>query len=136
MPKFSETGEDIVMCQVCYQETLGYKVTWRPDITESEIAGNVCDSCLKNGPPVTPPHFESVKPLKAQCRGTLYNRLLTHQRVSEFCFELKLAHDHPTSEECEILGDLWRWLESGKALSPKQIEFGRKLIYRKTGRSL
>lgn len=47
MSKFSETGHDVVICQRCSRlvDTGAEKVSWRPDITGNESAGNVCEVC-------------------------------------------------------------------------------------------
>lgn len=49
MPHFSESGSDMVICQVCggdFDSAL-VKMTWRTDITNNPRAGNVCESCVK-----------------------------------------------------------------------------------------
>lgn len=45
MPHFDEHGNDVALCQVCGGDTT--KPTWRPDITGSKSAGNVCPRCLE-----------------------------------------------------------------------------------------
>ena len=48
MPHFSADGNDTYLCQVCAHEFDGVKFPskWRPDITKSKSAGNVCPSCV------------------------------------------------------------------------------------------
>lgn len=50
MPHFSESGHDEVICQVCGRvvDTGRETVEWRPDLTGSESAGNVCAKCISN----------------------------------------------------------------------------------------
>ena len=49
MPRFSETGADMYICQVCGRDLDGEKhpSQWRTDITGRESAGNVCPSCVR-----------------------------------------------------------------------------------------
>ena len=48
MPHFSESGHDLVLCQVCGRDVDSgtEEVSWRPDITGHKSAGNVCPSCV------------------------------------------------------------------------------------------
>jgi hypothetical protein len=48
MPYFSESGHDLVLCQVCGRDidTGKETPTWRPDITGNPSAGNVCRECV------------------------------------------------------------------------------------------
>jgi len=50
MPRFSETGHDMALCQICGRDvdTGKEKVEWREDITGSERAGNVCQFCVND----------------------------------------------------------------------------------------
>lgn len=49
MPHFDEDGNDTYICQVCAQIKSSVKnpPQWRPDITGSKSAGNVCIGCVK-----------------------------------------------------------------------------------------
>jgi len=49
MPTFSEAGNDEYICQMCGEvfDAVFYPSQWRPDITGSENAGNVCSTCAK-----------------------------------------------------------------------------------------
>lgn len=48
MPHFSESGADMYICQVCGRDLDSEKFPpqWRPDLTGSPRAGNICPSCL------------------------------------------------------------------------------------------
>lgn len=48
MPHFSKSGHDEVICQKCTRivDTGKESVDWRPDITGSQSAGNVCGFCV------------------------------------------------------------------------------------------
>ncbi len=47
-PHFDEHGGDEWICQICGQiKNSRVKSEWRPDITGSKQAGNVCPECLK-----------------------------------------------------------------------------------------
>lgn len=55
MPLFSDEGHDCVICQTCSRlvDTGVEAITWRPDLTGNESAGNVCESCIeKNDEPL------------------------------------------------------------------------------------
>lgn len=56
MPHFDEFGRDTVLCQKCHEVVT--EANWRPDITGSESAGNVCADCEKK--------FEESKPKQAE----------------------------------------------------------------------
>jgi hypothetical protein len=43
MPHFDEQGRDTVICQKCGKVVT--EASWRPDITGSKSAGNVCATC-------------------------------------------------------------------------------------------
>lgn len=62
MPHFDEFGGDMWMCQVCGKEQNSrVQSTWRPDITGSESAGNVCPVCLKHHENKTKPECYNFK---------------------------------------------------------------------------
>jgi hypothetical protein len=48
MPKFSSSGHDVVLCQVCARDidTEFEMPSWRPDITGRQSAANVCPKCV------------------------------------------------------------------------------------------
>jgi hypothetical protein len=48
MPHFSPSGHDMVLCQICGRDvdTGQESVSWRPDATGYQSAGNVCSQCL------------------------------------------------------------------------------------------
>lgn len=48
MPRFSHTGHDMCLCQICGRDvdTGAEQVEWKPEVTGSESAGNVCSKCL------------------------------------------------------------------------------------------
>jgi len=49
MPHFSEAGNDTYLCQVCAKvkdSVVDGAPEWRPDLTGSPRAGNVCSECL------------------------------------------------------------------------------------------
>lgn len=48
MPHFSPSGHDEVICQICHRiiDTGREDVSWRPDLTGNESAGNACAKCV------------------------------------------------------------------------------------------
>lgn len=46
--RISDDGNDMYICQICCKDldSVKYPSTWRPDLTKSERAGNVCPSCV------------------------------------------------------------------------------------------
>ena len=66
-------------------------------------------------------------------RGTLYNALVSHEAVDEFCFELSQAYENPDgSEQDKILSSMWEQLQiKRRPLTAKQIQFARDLIDKK-----
>jgi len=49
MTTFSASGHDVVLCQVCGAliDTGKVAAEWRPDITGSQICGQVCQECVE-----------------------------------------------------------------------------------------
>lgn len=49
MPTFSAKGNDEYICQICTDilDSVDYPPEWRPDITGSTCAGNVCPTCVE-----------------------------------------------------------------------------------------
>ena len=49
MPKFCGCGADMYICQVCGRDLCSddFPPEWRPDITGSASASNVCPDCLR-----------------------------------------------------------------------------------------
>jgi hypothetical protein len=50
MPRFSEAGYDMYICQVCGRDldSFIYPPQWRPELTGSSSAGNICPACFAN----------------------------------------------------------------------------------------
>lgn len=48
MPRFSKSGADMYICQMCCRNLDGgiHPSSWRPDITKLKSAGNVCPTCV------------------------------------------------------------------------------------------
>ncbi len=43
MPHFNDQGQDTAICQLC--GTITTQVKWRPDLTPTKSACNVCQTC-------------------------------------------------------------------------------------------
>jgi hypothetical protein len=50
MPHFSAKGNDTYICQKCAKimDCVDHPPQWRPDITGSQHAGNVCPPCIRD----------------------------------------------------------------------------------------
>jgi hypothetical protein len=75
MPRFSDTGADMYLCQVCGRDMCSetYPSSWRPDITGNAGAGNACPVCVQM-------HDNPLLDLRTYCHqesGGLTGRALT-----------------------------------------------------------
>lgn len=50
MPRFSEAGNGMYICQICGRDldSVLHPPEWRPDLTGRTSAGNVCPTCILN----------------------------------------------------------------------------------------